>query len=765
MSLAQSTAKNNNRLLPSSQQLSSLPKPSARPATVKPASQPSPPPPRRSKRERRPSARQIESDEYQTNASRPPTPSASKAEPKSKTENSGKRGDRPGRIVQPAANVRTMSHESSPEPLAAPGSQRGDSVLAIQSPASIDVEVITREEGIRRASKYLGADASHLSNKSLKKVIEAALDSDEEDEARPMEPEGGSAPAVLQPARRMVLESGHELPATGTNDNIDMPQDSSARAALDQPRLGGTTNPDMATEPESEYEFIELRPEDSVSQRVPTTSHPPRALPIPHSLPATLTRDGSIGKGKQPDRARMDFDGASDGATDDGRSTTDSDHESEAAHVIKRQRLSGPAPVAHSRHIQTSHASLTVTRPSALSITRPPRLGKSSGGIPRSVQAKSLAAPRRVPTPFVAPGPSSALLPPGSSAPTSDTNILLNWITRLAKRAGTSPPDIDMEQLAQDLRSVRSRLYPAAPKSQKRTARSLKRPRDTDLIEDNAEVLEAEAALQMGLHARRPRKPALTDFPGYPHLIATRAIPQLIAMACTKGIYETLGIAVDWADECYKQVWSLELSKVPVQNPPYSLKTLMVHRLSWYRGEARGEIRPKTACFGFIDPPRTRDDLSFNINLAEMLLPNNFHCRDPKTGTDPYEHPALPKCIAATFFGGPKGIGTLHRERFSPMPLPAVAMVLTLMQHCIKEWKTGRREQITLKATKQLKMYRSHLEGLLVYADTAAGRMEKFRREWYEYGIAYAGVTPENDQPYQEVTRANQIRPDSPDSM
>ncbi|KAG9097618.1 hypothetical protein FRC07_010757, partial [Ceratobasidium sp. 392] len=440
-SLAQPIAKNNKRSLPLLQQVSPLPTPSACAASVKSASQPSAPEPRRSKRQCQPSARQIESNAYQSSVSRPPTPSGANSKPKSEKKDSGKQGDWPGRIIQPAANVRTTSHESLPEPLARPGSQRGDSILAIQSPASVELEVITREEGIRRASKYLGADASHLSNKSLKKVLEATLDSNKEDEARPMEPEGGSAPAVLQPAQQMVLESGHELPATGTNDNINL-QSSSAQAALDQPRLGAPTNPDMATEPESESEFIEVRPEDSVSQHVPAIPHPPRTLPIPHPLPATLTHGHSIGKGKQPDRVRMDHDGTSDDATEDGRSTTDSDCESEAAHAIKRQRLSRPLLVTCLRPTQTSHASLPVTQP------------KSSGVFPQSsmslqpVQTVLLAASQRAPTPYIVPRPSSALAPLDSSAPTSDADILSNWITRLAERAGTSPPNINVEQLA-----------------------------------------------------------------------------------------------------------------------------------------------------------------------------------------------------------------------------------------------------------------------------------------------------------------------------
>ena len=54
----------------------------------------------------------------------------------------------------------------------------------------------------------------------------------------------------------------------------------------------------------------------------------------------------------------------------------------------------------------------------------------------------------------------------------------------------------------------------------------------------------------------------------------------------------------------------------------------MVHRISWFRGEEKGRIRPKIPfLFGLINPPRTREDIQFNRKLVKKLLPNAFHCR------------------------------------------------------------------------------------------------------------------------------------------
>ncbi|KAG9084905.1 hypothetical protein FS749_004840 [Ceratobasidium sp. UAMH 11750] len=190
----------------------------------------------------------------------------------------------------------------------------------------------------------------------------------------------------------------------------------------------------------------------------------------------------------------------------------------------------------------------------------------------------------------------------------------------------------------------------------------------------------------------------------------------------------------------------------------------MVHRMSWFRGETKVRVRPVIPfAYPFVNPPRTREDLVHNRELAEKLLPNAFHCLDiNKPREHQYEHPGLRDAIATAFFWAPDAIGPMYHQKFQPLPLPAVAMVLTIVQHCIKEWKTGRHVTCELNAGKQLKIYDAHLQGLLEYAKPAGKRLRKFQREWFKYGLDYASTLPEDDGPYQPITLADQVRPDTP---
>ncbi|KAG9095831.1 hypothetical protein FRC06_009373 [Ceratobasidium sp. 370] len=60
----------------------------------------------------------------------------------------------------------------------------------------------------------------------------------------------------------------------------------------------------------------------------------------------------------------------------------------------------------------------------------------------------------------------------------------------------------------------------------------------------------------------------------------------------------------------------------------------------------------------------------------------------------------------------------------------------------------------------QLDIYESHLKGLLAYKKKAPVRLAKFRDDWFWYGVDRASSS-DHDEPYQAITVADQIRPDT----
>ncbi|KAG8728447.1 hypothetical protein FRC10_004962, partial [Ceratobasidium sp. 414] len=129
-------------------------------------------------------------------ASRPTSPSGRNSAKKQKKLPFSKKGDRPGRIVQPAGNARFEGNGGLLEPLAPAGSQLGDTSLVSQCPVgnSIEVVCISREEAFCHVEAHLGADVSHLSDKMIKALLEEITESEQVAGTGPMDVEGGSAP-------------------------------------------------------------------------------------------------------------------------------------------------------------------------------------------------------------------------------------------------------------------------------------------------------------------------------------------------------------------------------------------------------------------------------------------------------------------------------------------------------------------------------------------------------------------------------------------
>lgn len=101
--------------------------------------------------------------------------------------------------------------------------------------------------------------------------------------------------------------------------------------------------------------------------------------------------------------------------------------------------------------------------------------------------------------------------------------------------------------------------------------------------------------------------------------------------------------------------------------------------------------------YGFTKLVRTSEQAQTNRRLSRKLGSINFYCRvcsfvilcrgiltvlprkDTKTGDDPYENPTISTAITTAYFSDTKALGVKFPKSFNPIPLPAVALVLTLV--------------------------------------------------------------------------------------
>jgi len=112
------------------------------------------------------------------------------------------------------------------------------------------------------------------------------------------------------------------------------------------------------------------------------------------------------------------------------------------------------------------------------------------------------------------------------------------------------------------------------------------------------------------------------------------------------------------------------------------------------------------------------ESIRFNVELAKMLLRDmNFIYPEAHGGRrhSPYSHPIIQEAINVTLFRYKGDVGVVYHEHFSPMPIPIIALMLTVVQCCIDEWSDGQRKDSNWNEDKLQTVYASHVSSLFIF--------------------------------------------------
>lgn len=119
----------------------------------------------------------------------------------------------------------------------------------------------------------------------------------------------------------------------------------------------------------------------------------------------------------------------------------------------------------------------------------------------------------------------------------------------------------------------------------------------------------------------------------------------------------------------------------------------------------------------------------------------------------PYQHEVIQKVINIMWFNKRADEGILYSEFFDPMPVPAIALVLTAVScsatlydflmklhtqiECsIDEWLTGSKASVTFSASDYKAIYMAHIRSLMDYGQETSRRdlLGKLQTRLYNYG-------------------------------
>ncbi|KAH8981726.1 hypothetical protein EDB92DRAFT_1952876 [Lactarius akahatsu] len=182
-----------------------------------------------------------------------------------------------------------------------------------------------------------------------------------------------------------------------------------------------------------------------------------------------------------------------------------------------------------------------------------------------------------------------------------------------------------------------------------------------------------------------------------------------IYLSC-KDAFPTPQMKSEWAPA----VWHEACTKTRVNLDP-SMRSELANGSMKLFIDAKKRVTDAVEIFYGFDTMHTSDSVGNNATLAQALLSDKsfVHMRpDLNPPWYPYQHIVIEKAIKTTWFRKRVDDGVVFREYFSPLPVPAIAFALTLIECCIDEWTDGTHQETSWDEERFKIAYQSHVRSL-----------------------------------------------------
>ncbi|KAN0137443.1 hypothetical protein V8E53_004888 [Lactarius tabidus] len=137
------------------------------------------------------------------------------------------------------------------------------------------------------------------------------------------------------------------------------------------------------------------------------------------------------------------------------------------------------------------------------------------------------------------------------------------------------------------------------------------------------------------------------------------------------------------------------------------------------------------AQYGF-DTSHAPDSISRNATLSQALLSNMAF---------------IYRVINLTWFRNKDDDGVVFHEYFSPLSVPAIAFILSVIECCIDEWTDGTRKETEWDETRFKTVYQSHISLIndfwQHYIAQGTDLFENIRSGFLKEARKHAGIPPE----------------------
>ncbi|KAK0209857.1 hypothetical protein IW262DRAFT_1301911 [Armillaria fumosa] len=146
--------------------------------------------------------------------------------------------------------------------------------------------------------------------------------------------------------------------------------------------------------------------------------------------------------------------------------------------------------------------------------------------------------------------------------------------------------------------------------------------------------------------------------------------------------------------------------------------------------------------YGFVESNK-RASIACNKKNHLMLAAHGaFTCKDPKTLHHHFENKIIPMVITEHFFGHRKASGIIWEKDFEVIKPETLALVVTILEHCIDEWSNDTYQSLKLNEDIQAACYNSHLKDINNWCSGNTTVTANIHHLWATKGCTHVNVWP-----------------------
>ncbi|KAG9219741.1 hypothetical protein CCMSSC00406_0010330 [Pleurotus cornucopiae] len=171
------------------------------------------------------------------------------------------------------------------------------------------------------------------------------------------------------------------------------------------------------------------------------------------------------------------------------------------------------------------------------------------------------------------------------------------------------------------------------------------------------------------------------------------------------------------------EVWRQACVKLQVEHAlDMNISRLITSRTSHTRGEVKTKVKAFVpSIFDLESSQHPKVIEKMRSRAAKLKDGYNFVYKEPHKDITKrkglYRGKIIQKCVNALWFANRRDEGVRFPDSFSPIPLPALALIFAAIENCIDEWITGIHTSLDFTATEYEPVYQDHLKSLHSFRD------------------------------------------------